>query len=170
LSPEDAFDEELTALFRKYSAQVAGFLMNLGVDRDLAWDFTVDAFLVARRRWPDVQLRTVGYVFTVAVNLSRRYYRRNPVAREMPTDPSSLLPLSNAITPDTGDVVAHRLDLLAALQRLPTRQREVVLLHHSVGLTLKETADALAISEGTAGWYCSKGIAKLAELLSRGRT
>jgi RNA polymerase sigma-70 factor (ECF subfamily) len=44
---------------------------------------------------------------------------------------------------------AAKLDLLAAIARLPERQRLVVGLHHLTGLKVAEVAAALEISEGT---------------------
>ncbi len=54
----------------------------------------------------------------------------------------------------------------AALQRLPTRQRQVFLLREWQGLSVAETAQALAIAEGSVKAHLSRAHAKLREALS----
>jgi RNA polymerase sigma factor (sigma-70 family) len=44
---------------------------------------------------------------------------------------------------------ADRVTLLGELARLPTRQREVLVARYVMGLSQKETADALGIAQGT---------------------
>jgi RNA polymerase sigma factor (sigma-70 family) len=58
----------------------------------------------------------------------------------------------------------HR-EVLAALRRLPTRQREAVVLRHCLGLSEDEAAQAMKISRGTVKSASSRGIATLARML-----
>ena len=58
----------------------------------------------------------------------------------------------------------HR-EVLAALRRLPARQREAVVLRHCLGLPEDEVAQAMKISRGTVKSASSRGIAYLARML-----
>ena len=55
--------------------------------------------------------------------------------------------------------------MLAALRRLPARQREAVVLRHCLGLQEDEVAEAMNISRGTVKSASSRGIASLARML-----
>jgi RNA polymerase sigma factor (sigma-70 family) len=59
----------------------------------------------------------------------------------------------------------ERLDLLAAVRRLPPMQRRTVVLRHWLGLSVEETAAELAISAGTVKSHSSRGLAALARVL-----
>jgi RNA polymerase sigma factor (sigma-70 family) len=54
---------------------------------------------------------------------------------------------------------------VAALARLPRRQREVVALRYLLDLTERQTADALGIGVGTVKSSTSRGLAALATLM-----
>src|SRR5262249_20862489 len=64
-----------------------------------------------------------------------------------------------------GEAAADRLALRAALARLPRRQREVLELVFSFGMTLREAALALSISFGSASVHHDRGKKRLASLL-----
>jgi RNA polymerase sigma factor (sigma-70 family) len=59
----------------------------------------------------------------------------------------------------------ERLALRAALGRLPRRQREVLDLVFSMGMTVQETAETLSISIGSARVHYDRGKRRLAILL-----
>ncbi|MGH9315582.1 MAG: RNA polymerase sigma factor [Thermoanaerobaculia bacterium] len=63
------------------------------------------------------------------------------------------------------------LTLIAALTRLPRRQRQVLELVFSLGLTVEEAAQALSISAGSARVHYGRGKKRLAGLIGKaGRT
>jgi RNA polymerase sigma-70 factor (sigma-E family) len=67
------------------------------------------------------------------------------------------------------DPTEDRLDLLAALARLPGTQRAAVVLRYWSDLSIAETADALGVSEGTVKSASSRGLAALREVLQGSR-
>jgi RNA polymerase sigma-70 factor (sigma-E family) len=57
--------------------------------------------------------------------------------------------------------IEERSELFEALQALPMSQRKVVVLRHWLGLSVRETAHELGISEGTVKSHSARGIEKL---------
>ena len=89
---------------------------------------------------------------------------RRPWRRERPTD---RLPEHAADEPTPVD---ERSALFDALQGLPEQQRKVVVLRHWLGLSVRETAGELGISEGTVKSHSSRGLAALESVLSHQRS
>jgi RNA polymerase sigma-70 factor, ECF subfamily len=58
------------------------------------------------------------------------------------------------------------IDLRAAVQRLPTRIRAAVVLHHMMGWSIAQTASAMAISENSVKSELRVGLKKLREILN----
>lgn len=88
------------------------------------------------------------------IDESRRPWRRErptDTLPERPTDPSQ---------------VDERSALFDALQALPQQQRKVVVLRHWLGLSVRDTAAELGISEGTVKSHSSRGLAALQEVLA----
>ena len=86
--------------------------------------------------------------------------RRRPWRRERPTD---LLP-DRAATETRGP--EEQSALFDALRALPVQQRKVVVLRHWLGLSVRETAHELGISEGTVKSHSSRGLAALESVLA----
>ena len=62
---------------------------------------------------------------------------------------------------DSANALADRDQLERGFRRLPMDQRAVVVLHHYVGLPLREVAEVLGIPEGTAHSRLSRALAGL---------
>lgn len=60
---------------------------------------------------------------------------------------------------------AERIAISTALRSLPPRTRAAVVLHHMVGLSVRETADALGVTDNGAKWHLKMGLARLREKL-----
>jgi RNA polymerase sigma-70 factor (sigma-E family) len=71
---------------------------------------------------------------------------------------------------DRADAADDRLDLLAALARLPRRQRAAVVLRYWADLGITETAAVLGVTEGTVKSSSAKGLAALRGALQDSRT
>jgi RNA polymerase sigma-70 factor (sigma-E family) len=128
-------------------------------DRASAEDVVQDAFagLAAKRgglRDPDAAL---AYLRRSVVNRSRSALRRRRTARGY-APPRSV----EAARPDERAVLAeeHR-EILAALDRLAARQREVLVLRYWSGLSEAEIADALGISRGSVKSTASRALDQL---------
>ena len=110
--------------------------------------------------WPRV--RRVGAedafarktIARVVIDESRRPWRRENARLEG-------LDVPTRAVPDAAD----REDLVAALQHLPPMQRRCVVLRHWLGLSVRETAAELGISEGSVKSHTSRALEKLQELM-----
>lgn len=67
------------------------------------------------------------------------------------------------ISADEGmaDTVAQRVSLMAALDRLPRRQRAVVIMRYYLDLSEADVAEALGCSVGTVKSQAAKGVGRL---------
>jgi RNA polymerase sigma-70 factor (sigma-E family) len=66
-----------------------------------------------------------------------------------------------------GFPVEERTALFDAIQALPQMQRKVVVLRHWLGLSVRETAAELGISEGTVKSHSSRALERLQSVLTR---
>ncbi len=67
--------------------------------------------------------------------------------------------------PASGGPSDDDMEVRAAVARLPQRMRAAVVLHHMAGLSVAETAAAMAVSENTVKTLLRLGLAKLREVL-----
>jgi RNA polymerase sigma-70 factor (ECF subfamily) len=67
-----------------------------------------------------------------------------------------------------GSDLAARVDMRHALMSLPARTRAAVALHHLAGLSVRETADALGVTENTIKSQLKTGLSRLREVLDDG--
>ena len=102
---------------------------------------------IDRRESVDAYARKV--LVRTVLDEHRRPWRRERATAELPEHPGP------------ADLADDRVDLLAALARLPGRQRAVVVLRYWGDLGIGETAEALGISEGTVKSAASRGLAAL---------
>ncbi len=119
--------------------------------REDAEDIAQEALARAAVRWTHLQDKPEGWVSRVASNLAIDRYRRR---RREP------VPLTGPI--GVVDVrMGERGDLVAALRRLPRRQREVVVLRYLADMSEAQVAAALSCSMGTVKSQTSRGLVSL---------
>jgi RNA polymerase sigma factor (sigma-70 family) len=117
--------------------------------REDAQDVAQEAVARALARWAVVGEYADAWSTRVAINLvlgERRRGRRR------------LLDRSPSLVESQADL---RLDLRAALRRLPRRQREVVGLRYLADLSQEQVADLLGCSVGAVRQHTARGLAKL---------
>jgi RNA polymerase sigma-70 factor (sigma-E family) len=128
-------------------------LLNVG-DRQLAEDLVAEAFARAWMSWRKVRELQApqGWVLRTALNAHVSWWRRH--RREVALGGHDV-----AVPADHDDPVSG--ELLAALRRLPVRQREVVTLRLLLDLDTETTAKVLAIAPGTVGSHLHRAVASL---------
>jgi RNA polymerase sigma-70 factor (sigma-E family) len=165
-------DVGVERLFREHRLTMVRLAALLVDDRESAEDIVQEAFAALHRHWttlsPDGS--PLAYLRVCVVNGARSALRRRRTARlfALRTDP----PLPTAAA-DQGVLLAEdERQVIAALQRLPQRQREVIVLRYWSELTEPQIAKLLHISVGSVKSAASRGRAAIAahlEGLSDGR-
>ena len=114
--------------------------------RDVAYEATQEAFARAYARWGRLGKEdwARAWTTTTALNLCRDHYRR--AGRPLPE-----------VELHTRGPNERRVDMLAALRRLPERQREAVVLHYLVDCPVIVVAAAMNLSEGAVKAHLFKG-------------
>jgi len=138
-------------------------LVSVG-DHDTAQELVAEAFARAWASWPKVGGHPApeAWVVRTALNAGISRWRRR--RREVPVaDAGSVAGLAAlAPVPSNIDPV-----LLAAIMRLPARQRQVIALRLFVDLDTAGTAEVLGIAPGTVQAHLGRGIASLRKDLNR---
>ena len=132
-------------------------------DADDVWS---ENFLAALRAYPGLprdanhQAWLVTITHRKAIDVLRARYRR-PV----PVDPQDSAAVPARISPGPAER-SDILDLYAALDRLPAKQRHCVALHHLGGLPYREVAQQLGGSEVAARRAAADGVSALRRVLT----
>jgi RNA polymerase sigma factor (sigma-70 family) len=121
-------------------------------DRQLAEDLVAEAFARAWTSWGKVSRHAAprAWVVRTALNIGVSWWRRR---REVP-----LGGYDAAAPADTSGMDPA---LMAALRRLPARQREVLALRILLDLDTETTANALRIAPGTVTAHLSRAVTAL---------
>ncbi len=151
----------MTALYQAYATGLVRLAMLMLADQQAAEDVVQEAFLGLYRRWGSLADpgKALTYVRSSVLNGCRTVLRKRSRAAPSYLEPDAESAEALAIVGEE-----HR-EVLAALRRLPARQREAVVLRHCLGLNEQETALTMKISRGTVKSASSRGIATLARIL-----
>ena len=156
-------DAALTGLFAAHYTRLLRLAFVLTGDAEAAEDAVQDAFARTYCRWgrlrdPDLAL---AYLRTCVVNVTRSRFRRLRVARRHVPEHVAYAASAEDLAMERGD----RADVVAALRRLPARQREVLVLRYYGRLSEAAIAEMLGISAGSVKQHASRGIAALGRAL-----
>jgi RNA polymerase sigma-70 factor (sigma-E family) len=162
-------DEALEQLYAAHHRALVRLAVLLLRDRELAEEVVQDSFVAVHARWGNLRDHELGlaYLRRTVVNRSRSAQRRRGVEqRHLRTaTPERDVPGAD----EELDVLERRQRVLEALQSLPRRQREVLVLRHYVDLDEAGVAAALGISRGAVKSHAHRGAARLRELLQEDR-
>jgi RNA polymerase sigma-70 factor (sigma-E family) len=127
----------------------------------VAEELVQEAFIKLYQKWDHVRGSATldGYVRQILVRTYLETTRRSWFRRILPTAELPEAAERDATDPD------RRMDVTAALARLPAGQRVVLVLRYFEGLDINETAGVLGRSPGTVKSQTSLGLARLRELL-----
>jgi RNA polymerase sigma factor (sigma-70 family) len=128
-------------------------------DRDTAQDLVAEAFARAWASWPAVSRHPApaAWVVRTALNAGVSRWRRR--RREVAVADLALV----ADRPAAGGAAGGSVDprIMAALMRLPARQRQVVALRLFLDLDTERTAQVLGIAPGTVQAHLGRAMAAL---------
>ncbi len=130
-------------------------------DREVAFDATQEAFKDALVRWRSLEETTwVGaWVMTVAMNRCRRQWRQRK--REQTALRKSESGKHTSLDPASETSV----DLIAALQRLPARQRQATILYYIADLPIPVVAERMGLHEGSVKAHLAQARKRLRNLM-----
>jgi RNA polymerase sigma-70 factor (sigma-E family) len=168
LPGQPAAADEVTALYRTHGMDLVRIAAVMLGSRAAAEDAVHDAFCGLFRNWDRLADRhnALPYVRSAVMNVCRSELRRR--ARLERRADRHHRPL-DAESPEHAAILGeeHR-DVVAALQRLPDRQREALILRYFLDLDEPSIATAMGISQGTVKSTTSRALAALARQLKDG--
>lgn len=162
----DPVERTVHQVYLAHFGALAGWAAHLVGDPDLGHDMATDAFVRLLGHWDRVD-QPRPWLYTTVANLVKDHWRkrgreRAAYRREMAgADPT--------------EEVTHRHDLALmisvreAVQSLPERLRDVVLLHYFGDLTVADVARSLGKAEGTVKSDLFEARARLARTLESAR-
>ena len=158
-------DEAVERLYAEHWASLVRLGALLLRDPVAAEEVVQDAFIAMHRRWGSIreQSKAVAYLRRSVVNGCRSVQRRQVVARRYAPyrEPEVESAESTVIA------VARRAAVLSALDGLPRRQRDVLVLRHWLDLSEADIAATLRISRGAVKSHSSRGLKALRTILEQ---
>jgi RNA polymerase sigma-70 factor (ECF subfamily) len=161
----ESASDDAAVLYERYYDRIFGYcLYHLG-SREEAEDVAQTTFMWAYRglRRGVVPRAEASWLFTIAQNACRARHRTRGRRREREvlSDPVTLADMSPAPVADTDDLMG----LEDALARMPDLQRRAILLREWRGLSYKEIAAELELSNAAVETLIFRARRSLAELL-----
>jgi RNA polymerase sigma-70 factor (sigma-E family) len=158
-------DEAVTEFYRTHYTGLVRLSALLLHDAGMAEEVVQDAFVAMHGSWnrlrdPD---KAVAYLRQAVVNRSRSKLRHRAVVAKYTQQP----PPDVASAETFAVAAAERAEVLAALRRLPRRQRETLVLRYYGDLSEIQIADTLGISQGAVKSHASRGLAALRTVLEK---
>jgi len=154
-------DEAVTRLFASHYRPLVRFAVLLLGDASRAEELVQDSFVALHGRWgqlrdPD---RAVAYLRQSVVNRARSAQRHRGVVdrflgRQAPP-PDADSAESHALAAET------QAEVMAAVRRLPRRQREALVLRYYLDLSELQTADAMGVTPGAVKSHLARALAAL---------
>jgi len=150
-------ERHVTALYQRHALSLARLALLMLGDSGAAEDVAQDAFLGLYRRWDSLAdpsaAQAYAYLRTSVLNGCRTAMRRRS-RREVP--------------PDGRPAESAEAAVLAAIRRLPARQREALVLRYYLDMTESQAADVMRVSRGTVKSATSRAVAAVARMLREG--
>lgn len=170
-----AFDE----IYTRYSGPLLGFFINkLWKDREKSEDFVHDIFakIIKKPESFDPSRKFKTWLYSVANNMCKNEYKKQEVRK----DTTSGLDNHYSLKDDSSNVLSEvqdsqfRDEFEVSLHALDIKHKEVFELRHVNGLSIKEIAEVLVISDGTvksrlfyATKYLSESLKEFNPVLNR---
>jgi RNA polymerase sigma-70 factor (sigma-E family) len=155
-----AAERQVTALYQAHALSLARLALVMLGDPAAAEDVVQDAFLGLFRRWDSLANAGAApaYLRASVLNGCRTAIRR----RSRPGVPAGLPGESAEATVLLGE--EHRA-VLAAIRRLPARQREALVLRYYLDLSEDQAAEAMRVSRGAIKSATSRAVSAVGRML-----
>jgi len=156
------------ALFRRYAPMLLRLMHHRINRRQDADDLVQQTFLQLHRSRHDFRAGAAlrPWLFTIALNLRFQYFRESGRRRETMLD-AATIQSARTILDAPQDGVDHSQEIKLALTKLPSDQREVIVLHWLEGLSFAEVSRAVGASVNAVKVRAHRGYISLRKLLRR---
>ncbi len=164
-------------LVQKYERPIFNYIFRMVRSKpdaeDLAQDTFVKAFYALNKYDNSYEFST--WIYRIALNVCRDYFRKKklflyslsaPIGDEEESEFEDFIPQDSFHNPD--DVLLNqelRLNLEKAIQDLPIKFREVIVLRHLEGLSYDEISSITGLPVGTVKTYLHRARKKLQDEL-----
>nr|WP_242620672.1 sigma-70 family RNA polymerase sigma factor [Streptomyces sp. BK239] len=172
-APAEPLAEEREAgvarLFELHYSSMLRLAVLLGADDPE--NVVAEAYYQIYRKWRRLRDTEAAeaYLRSTVCNLTRMRIRHLQVARRHVEAPPELPDEAVASAESTALLRDDQRVLIDALQQLPARQREALVLRHWLGLREGEIAAAMGISCGSVKTHTSRGLAALTQAMEARR-
>jgi RNA polymerase sigma-70 factor (sigma-E family) len=146
--------DPFTDFYRAHQPELVRIATLIVGSRPQAEDLVQDAFVRVHAKWDRIETPE-PYARRAVVNACRSHLRRRVLERR------------HHATLETQVTDLDARELLDALERLPLRQRTVVVLRYYAGLSEREAAEAIGCPTGTVGSLLHRALARLREQIER---
>jgi len=158
----------VSALYAEHALGLTRLALIMIGDSHTAEDIVQDAFCGLHRRWDKLRdpSKALPYVRSAVLNGCRTEFRRTKAALGSSGSDDYEARLPPGWSAESAALAGEeRREVLRALLKLPTRQREALLLRYFLDLSEADTASAMRVSRGTAKSTVARGLTALRQLL-----
>ena len=151
------------ALYERYSPRVYAVVRRISGDDDVAQDYSQETWIRAIRALASFrgEARFSTWLHRIAVNTALQAIRKEETRRKRVAP----MPRHLAAPVEERDVLLRK-RLQWALDQLPPKMRQVLILHEVEGYSHEEIGELMSIATGTSKSQLFKARAKMRELLT----
>jgi RNA polymerase sigma-70 factor (sigma-E family) len=152
-------DEGLTALYVGHYRELVRLAALLLDSVETSEEVVQEAYIRAHGAWHRItdEDKALAYLRSTVLNLARSRMRHRLVQRKYAPKP-----MPDAASAEHGAMAGlERAAVIAALRKLPAKQREAVVLRYYADLSEREIAESMGISGGAVKTHIHRGMAAL---------
>jgi len=163
----DGDREAAAELVDAYYKQIYLYMRRLGHDRQASEDLTQESFFNA---WHHIgQLKNGkalnGWLYRIASNVSKLYWRKHK-HKEVVGIEGLQMPQSDKSEAEKMEYHEQLKHLKDAVEQLPVKLRETIILHYLQQLTIAEASEAAGLNQGTFKSRLNRALKKLRKEIS----
>jgi RNA polymerase sigma-70 factor (sigma-E family) len=162
---------QVTELYEAHALSLARLALVMLGDAAAAEDVVQDAFLGLYRRWDRLAdpAAAQSYLRTSVLNGCRTALRRRARHGVLSARADAQAAVLTGPSLESAEATVTRGEehraVLAAIRRLPARQREALVLRYYLDLTEDQTAEAMRVSRGTVKSATSRAVAAVGRMI-----
>lgn len=150
-------------MYKEYADDIYRFIFVHVRDTELAEDLTADTFTSAWKNIATFDNRQPrAWLYTIARNRMNDHWRKKPT---IPLDENIEIISESDLHEDIVDRKIQLKKVISALNTLPEEMKSVVTLRFMQGMSAKETARSLGVTEGNVRVMQYRALKKLKEKL-----